>query len=1176
MADDKIHYSDLVVKDDSIQQLIQELTELNKTYGQTLEAIKQGADKIVGSLSKASGATKQGRSEIESAAALTAKLERAYNNLDTTLGRLEKRLTQVSAQLGKSSSAGVKQAKEVTKATQAQRQAHIGYLASLNKELREAKDIYAQLISEGKSGEAGEWLSLITELDGQVKKINEDIGIATGRIKQKTAATQAATVAQKAQKPILNSAEKAERNLANATGEVAEETAKLKQETISARAETQKAALTAKYGDKSYIGLKATLNDLIQRYIALDQSTEDNITKAKELAAEIRVLRAQLGVMEEQIGSSNLGNYGSSFNRLGYSVAQVVRELPSAAISTQTFFLAISNNLPIVIDEVNRLREANKANAELGKDKVIPIGKQILKGIFNWQTLLIGLITILSMHGNEILAWCKKVLTGRDALLSYDEAMEKTRKEFKEDVAQAGKNIALYEALRIQWSLLSTEASKTAWLKKHTDLISDLGIELENVNEANKFFLDNSENIRQAYIKQALAEAAMALAATEAEEAIKSQMRLQELRKRQAEGQYTFWERFRASLSNTGTMSGPGSANANAVTPGDILASSIEKAELKAMTFDERMTALLAAFTNLSEASRKIFEPFTKGLDKTEREGRDLEERLNNLYLKAKKNYENDLTVLERNEAEKRRKQAQDDYAQRIRDIENDIRKANKMLNNEDGKYKDLTDEQKQLLVETIKTLEQSKITAYNVLVRALYDANIIAAQATRDFMSTQNELQEELAIEGSQKQLDIQLAALDLELEAMKAANREKEKMYRVDEKIFEDIITKRKKLLIGAYELEQFGLQQDISAARFGASRPSQTAATQFDIQQQIDLLEKQKQLATEGKLQWTPEDFELADAQIANLNAQLEDTKDIIGRIGELGITGTILDALGFDADAIGAFEDAVGIIIDNLKEIAQAEVDLAQAAVDAAEERVSAAQSAYEAEVEARNNGYANSVATAKAELQQEKKKQAEKERLLREAQKRQANLDTISQASSLITASANIWSSMSKVGVIGPALAVAAIAGMWASFAAAKAKARQVTSQEYGEGGLEFLQGGSHASGNDIDLGTTNSRGRRMRAEGGEAMAIINKRNTRRYRKVLPDVIDSLNRGTFENKYLNRFSNRIDTPIISAPQIDLSALERDVAEIKKQNTTKYYAMGDGTVLIVKGNVKQHIK
>lgn len=257
---------------------------------------------------------------------------------------------------------------------------------------------------------------------------------------------------------------------------------------------------------------------------------------------------------------------------------------------------------------------------------------------------------------------------------------------------------------------------------------------------------------------------------------------------------------------------------------------------------------------------------------------------------------------------------------------------------------------------------------------------------------------------------------------------------------------------------------------------------------------------------------------------------------------------------------------------------AEVEAAEKAVEAAKARVDAAQSAYEAEVEARNNGYANNVAEAKRALQLEKNNQKQKQKLLEEAQKRQSQLDSVSQASSLITATANIWSAFSKAGPVGTALAIAAIATMWGSFAAAKIKARQVTAdtQEYGEGGLEFLEGGSHASGNDIDLGVKNSRKRRMKAEGGEALAIINKKQTRKYRGVLPDIVNSLNKGVFEEKFANAFSGA-DNPInISPMSIDLTTIENSLAHIQKQNNYKSCVLPDGTVIIQQGNTKRIIR
>ena len=101
---------------------------------------------------------------------------------------------------------------------------------------------------------------------------------------------------------------------------------------------------------------------------------------------------------------------------------------------------------------------------------------------------------------------------------------------------------------------------------------------------------------------------------------------------------------------------------------------------------------------------------------------------------------------------------------------------------------------------------------------------------------------------------------------------------------------------------------------------------------------------------------------------------------------------------------------------------------------------------DAEIEARNNGYANNVVQAQKELELEKAKQQKAIEEKQKAQKAQLAIDTITQASSLITASANIWSSLSGIPVVGVGLAVAALATMWGSFLASKAKAAQVTKE----------------------------------------------------------------------------------------------------------------------------------
>ena len=379
----------------------------------------------------------------------------------------------------------------------------------------------------------------------------------------------------------------------------------------------------------------------------------------------------------------------------------------------------------------------------------------------------------------------------------------------------------------------------------------------------------------------------------------------------------------------------------------------------------------------------------------------------------------------------------------------------------------------------------------------------------------------------------------------------------------------------------MKSFEEQQALDEAVFNEVKHNETEITRFKLEQEKARWQEQIKLAEAGGLDWSQAQIDAAKSTVKGIDRELSELDDFIINIGKKGLGGTLLEKLGFDNDQIDALSDAANIVIEQLQSIMDAEVELAEQAVEAAEKRVEAAQKAYDAEVEARNNGYANNVATAKKELEQEKKNQQEKQKQLEIAKRRQESLNTVIQASSLVTASANLWSSFSSIPIIGPALALAAIATMWTSFAVAKIKAKQVTasqSEEYGEGGLEFLEGGSHASGNDIDLGTNNDKGKRMRAEGGEALAIINKKRTRKYRKILPDVIDSFNKGTFEDKYLNAFANSdsLSIALNDNSNIDLSKIEDDVRSIRKQNEVKYYTMPDGTVVMQRNNVKRIIK
>ena len=277
------------------------------------------------------------------------------------------------------------------------------------------------------------------------------------------------------------------------------------------------------------------------------------------------------------------------------------------------------------------------------------------------------------------------------------------------------------------------------------------------------------------------------------------------------------------------------------------------------------------------------------------------------------------------------------------------------------------------------------------------------------------------------------------------------------------------------------------------------------------------------------------------------------------------------LNLDDETKTGIDTSLQYAKDALNSFVDEYVAASERKVERADREVDAAQKALELEIEARNAGYAHTVATAQKELDMAKRNQEKALAEQRKAQKAQAAIQTIQQAGDLVTASAMIWSQLGFPWAI-PALAI-----MWGSFAASKIKAAQMAKSEtYGDGTVEMLVGGSHQSGNDIDLGTKPD-GTRRRAEGGEFFAVINKRSSRKYRNIIPGVINSLNNGTFAAKYMNAYAGGDGVTFnVQNQSSDLRELSDDVREIREQNKRRIIVDKDGNVIEIYKNLTRKIK
>lgn len=263
--------------------------------------------------------------------------------------------------------------------------------------------------------------------------------------------------------------------------------------------------------------------------------------------------------------------------------------------------------------------------------------------------------------------------------------------------------------------------------------------------------------------------------------------------------------------------------------------------------------------------------------------------------------------------------------------------------------------------------------------------------------------------------------------------------------------------------------------------------------------------------------------------------------------------IYDLLGINLsdEKKDAISSSTEFAKEQLMELFEAKAKIAEQAVEIADKEVASAEATLQAELTARASGYASNVEMAQKELDLARKNQQRALNEQRKAQQQQQIIQGLEQVGNLVTASSLIWAQL------GFPWALAAIGTMWGSFAASKITAAKAVNESYGEGTVELLEGGSHQSGNDVDLGRKKD-GTRRRAEGGEFFAVINKRNSRKYRNVIPDVIKSLNRGDFAERYLNTFSGDVN---VQSRELDLTELTDNVKAIRKASEVKRYQSGN---------------
>lgn len=1082
-----ISYSDLFSPDiqQGIEGLVSDIMRVEKQLKGMLESVKSEAQTLGEALEGVSSATKGGRDTTKADSAQVDKLYEAYTQLSKMYEENQKTLKSL-LDTEKTQNERLAKAKTATDE----------YASALDRLKAQAALANEALAKVGTSGNSAE----IKQLQAVVKGLEEQVKNLTKAQNANTSATNAATNARKSSKAELLSTAEAYQSLAPLIEKTGIDlttliTTEKQHQQVSKNGQIANTALAGSYNQlyAQYNLLKTALN-------AMSTEMRSNTAVGREWEAEALRIMNEMKAMQEATGKNTLsvGNYEKALNGLNISTQQVLREMPTLANSLQQFFIAISNNVPILVDNFKR------AQVELG-GFTKAIGA-MLKAVFSWQTVLLVILTILPRVAKAI----------HDKRKAQEEANKETEKAITLEEMLAKVNVDVEKAI-------GGSSVKIGFL---TAVLEDNTRSIEDRASAARVLKGEFEDELANFTEEAIVAGEAKDALDKLTQSIKVQAEARAMLNKMV-------EYYGKILDNEANIAEAQSAYEVAVAQRE----AAETTEARIMS----MSNLGEAYGKYAEQTEKARQNEAKALEtlnaakgETEKFKAVIEDLYNRLPIEG---------LAEKSEKAARRVRSAIEkaldipsyYFELLQSIVNltedelDRELAQFDLNNEILKAK--REEQMDELVDLEEELQKRIGETKDKNKKKEYEAELAFVQGEIKNLH-QIQLNEELAFETARTKLAQEHAEKRLEI---------KRKNVQTEQQIAK---ANRDKLAYEEYEegMNDLDKTKDNTAKEIELKNALNKALLDSEKQYWEDYL---KQLRDEGLL--TVEAYNNIMDKIAGFNNAKPTSQATPNRkkrgskqfrnVTELGFAMSntfgedILDENGKKIgrkikddymDFANAVNEALQTSMDYMDEWMDKRIEMAEVAVEAAQRETESAKTALDYEMQARANGYANNVELARKEyeqkLQMEREAIAERKRL----EKIQEGINTAQQIGALVTATANLWSGYSEIPIVGPALAIAATALMWSSFFAAKIQAAQLARAEtHGQGMAEYIDyGGSHASHNDVDFGHTKD-GRRRRVERGEVVGVVRKDKVQKYgiERVM-NIINNLNNGTFEKNYVS--------------------------------------------------------
>ena len=361
---------------------------------------------------------------------------------------------------------------------------------------------------------------------------------------------------------------------------------------------------------KQAIGqLKSELTDLQQK---LKAALSEGINTDRQ-AAEIQALTGVVNQLTDELEKLKIAKKQNNatpiigedpapkMNNIKMSMAQIARELPAITMGPQMFFLAISNNIPLLQDALSSARKEFNALTAAGKEAT-PVWKQVAKSIVSPQAAIAVGITLLTVYGDEIVSFAKKMLSGKKEVISMKEAVENLNEEFNNNASDLAKSVTTVNNLAKEYRNLGDDMNaKKEFITKNKEEFDKLDVSINNVADADKLLINSTDDYIEAMSLRAEATAAYNLQVEANEELIKKRRATE---KRKNEGP-TFGDKAQSFFVSAMYMS---SGQGAAPTAKDYQAEGVKAAKAEEDAVQADVDAYQKLYEEKSKAYKQIFE----------------------------------------------------------------------------------------------------------------------------------------------------------------------------------------------------------------------------------------------------------------------------------------------------------------------------------------------------------------------------------------------------------------------------------------------------------------------------------------------------------------------------------------------------------------------------------------